>query len=230
MTLAEALRARFPNAEPARHAAGWCLTVPAAEWRPTAEALRREAPFDFEQLMDLAAVDHLHYGQTEWTTHAATAGGFSRGVDARAGARFTGEPPPPARPVPRRFAVVCQLLSVSRNQRLMLKTWVEDDADPRLDSLVPVWPSANWYEREAFDLFGIVFEGHPDLRRILTDYGFIGHPFRKDFPLVGREALRYDPIERRIVHEPVDIEPRVLAPRVIREDFPLPGPASREEG
>lgn len=116
-----------------------------------------------------------------------------------------------------RFAVVYHLLSVSRNQRLRLKVLL-DEEPPRVDSVVDIWNCANWYEREAFDLFGILFDGHPDLRRLLTDYGFIGHPFRKDFPLIGNVEMRYDPEKRRVVYEPVSIEPRILVPRVIRHD------------
>ena len=117
-----------------------------------------------------------------------------------------------------RFAVVYHLLSVSLNHRLRLKVFAADDEFPVVDSVVGIWPSANWFEREAFDLFGIMFSGHPDLRRILTDYGFIGHPFRKDFPLSGFVEVRYDPDQRRVVYQPVSIEPRILVPRTIREE------------
>ena len=116
-----------------------------------------------------------------------------------------------------RFAVVYHLLSVNRNQRLRVRTFLDDEF-PVVDSVNDIWASANWFEREAFDLFGIVFEGHPDLRRILTDYGFVGHPFRKDFPLTGHVEMRYDPEKQRVVYQPVSIEPRVLVPRVIREE------------
>mgnify|MGYP001570660459 CR=1 FL=1 len=117
-----------------------------------------------------------------------------------------------------RFCVVSHLLSVSLNQRLRLKVFAADDGFPVVDSLVDVWRAANWYEREAFDLYGIVFEGHDDLRRILTDYGFIGHPFRKDFPLSGHVEMRYDAEQQRVVYQPVSIEPREITPRIIRED------------
>lgn len=117
-----------------------------------------------------------------------------------------------------RFAAVSHLLSVANNWRLRLRVFAPDDDLPIVTSLVDVWSSANWYEREAFDLFGIVFEGHPDLRRLLTDYGFIGHPFRKDFPVTGYVEMRYDPEEKRVVYQPVTIEPREITPRVIRED------------
>ncbi len=115
-----------------------------------------------------------------------------------------------------RFAVVYHLLSLTHNRRLRMKVYAADDALPVVDSVIEVWPSANWYEREAFDLFGIVFTGHPDLRRILTDYGFIGHPFRKDFPLSGTVEMRYDPDQKRVIYQPVTIEPREIVPRVIR--------------
>ena len=119
----------------------------------------------------------------------------------------------------RRFGVTVQLLSIQHNQRLQLSCRTDDDALPVLDSLTGIWPGANWFEREAFDLFGIVFQGHPDLRRILTDYGFIGHPFRKDFPLIGNVEVRYDEARQRVVYEPVtSVEPRVGVPRVVRDD------------
>jgi len=117
-----------------------------------------------------------------------------------------------------RFAAVYHLLSLTHNRRLRLRVWAEDDDLPVLDSVTELWPSANWYEREAFDLFGIVFTGHPDLRRILTDYGFVGHPFRKDFPLSGNVEMRYDPDQQRVIYQPVTIEPREIVPRVVREE------------
>ena len=116
-----------------------------------------------------------------------------------------------------RFAVVLHLLSVKHNWRLRLRSFCPDDAFPVLPSIVDVWPVANWFEREAFDLYGIVFEGHPDLRRILTDYGFVGHPFRKDFPLSGHVEMRYDPEQKRVVYQPVTIDPREVTPRIVRE-------------
>jgi len=117
-----------------------------------------------------------------------------------------------------RYAVVYHLLSVEHNFRLRVRTFCEDEDYPRVDSVIDLWPSANWYEREAFDLFGIVFEGHPDLRRLLTDYGFIGHPFRKDFPLSGNVEMRYDTEQRRVIYQPVTIEPRNNVPRIVREE------------
>ncbi|HTD10536.1 MAG TPA: NADH-quinone oxidoreductase subunit C [Steroidobacteraceae bacterium] len=171
----------------------------------------REAPeLKFEMLMDLAGLDYLHYGLDEWQTDSATRSGFSRGRVARAAA-----PEPDAAG---RFAVVYNLLSISHNQRLRLKVKCPDTAEPVVDSVVAVWAGANWFEREAFDLYGILFRGHPDLRRLLTDYGFIGHPFRKDFPLEGNVEVRYDPDKKRVVYQPVSIVPRVLVPKVIRHD------------
>ena len=117
-----------------------------------------------------------------------------------------------------RYCVVCHLLSVSLNQRVRLKVYASDDSFPMVDSLCDVWASSNWFEREAFDLFGIVFQGHADLRRILTDYGFIGHPFRKDFPVAGHVEMRYDAEQRRVVYQPITIEPREITPRIIREE------------
>jgi NADH-quinone oxidoreductase subunit C len=117
-----------------------------------------------------------------------------------------------------RFAVVYHLLSVTKNQRLRLRVFAPDDALPVVGSVTPIWPSANWYEREAFDLYGIVFEGHTDLRRILTDYGFVGHPFRKDFPLSGNVEMRYDPDQQRVIYQPVTIDPREVTPRIVREE------------
>ncbi|KPK20619.1 MAG: NADH dehydrogenase [Betaproteobacteria bacterium SG8_41] len=117
-----------------------------------------------------------------------------------------------------RFAVVYHLLSITHNWRLRLRVFATDDELPIVDSVVGIWPSANWYEREAFDLYGIVFEGHPDLRRILTDYGFVGHPFRKDFPVSGTVEMRYDPDQQRVIYQPVTIEPREITPRVWREE------------
>jgi NADH-quinone oxidoreductase subunit C len=117
-----------------------------------------------------------------------------------------------------RFAVVYALLSIRHNRRVRLRVFCPDDDFPAVESVIGLWPSANWYEREAFDLYGIVFKGHPDLRRILTDYGFVGHPFRKDFPMMGYVEMRYDPEQKRVIYQPVTIEPREIVPRVVRED------------
>ena len=123
-----------------------------------------------------------------------------------------------AREFANRFAVVYHLLSVEHNWRLRVRAYCEDDGFPVMDSVVAIWPAANWFEREAFDLFGIIFTGHPDLRRLLTDYGFVGHPFRKDFPLSGNVEMRYDPEQQRVIYQPVTIEPREVVPRVVREE------------
>jgi len=179
-----------------------------------ATALRDEAAFGFEQLVDVCGVDYLTYGQDEWVTESASGSGFSRGVERE--------------PIildesdhfdPRRFAAVYHLLSLQNNTRLRLRVFTGDSNPPIVPSLVEVWNSANWFEREAFDLFGILFDGHPDLRRILTDYGFIGHPFRKDFPMIGNVEVTYDAEKGRVVYQPVSIEPRTSVPRVIRDDI-----------
>lgn len=183
--------------------------VEPAQLLTACRALRDTPELRFEMLMDVAGVDYLQYGREEWVTSEATHSGFSRGRQAEA----------PADPdMPGRFAVVYQLLSITHNARVRLRVICPDTREPIVDSVTEVWASANWFEREAFDLFGILFRGHPDLRRILTDYGFIGHPFRKDFPLIGNVETRYDTDKQRVVYEPVSIVPRVLAPKVIRHD------------
>lgn len=194
------------------------LEVPAAAWRDVARQLRDEPEFAFESLIDVCGVDYLSYGDDEWETTDVSSEGFSRGVEGQGPGRFTWESRPMGRGPDRRFAAVAHLVSVTNNRRLRLRCFAEDNSLPVVQSLVDVFPVANWFEREAFDLFGIVFEGHPDLRRILTDYGFVGHPFRKDFPLIGNVEVRYDVERKRVVYEPVSIEPRVGVPRVVRED------------
>lgn len=175
--------------------------------------LRDDADFRFDTLIDVCGIDYLTYARGEWQTDEASNTGFSRA------ASFTDlVPAADARFDARRFAVVYHLLSVSRNYRLRLRTYTGPDNPPVVPSLVPLWQSADWFEREAFDLYGILFDGHPDLRRILTDYGFIGNPFRKDFPISGNVEVRYDPDKGRVVYQPVSIEPRTLVPRVIRDD------------
>ena len=145
--------------------------------------------------------------------------GFSRGVEGFGPGRFNWAQRPQGASQPNRFAVVLHLLSVKRNLRLRVRCFAADNSLPVVPSVTAIWPGANWFEREAFDLFGIIFEGHPDLRRILTDYGFVGHPFRKDFPLIGNVEVRYDAEKKRVVYEPVtSVEPRVGVPRVIRDD------------
>ena len=187
----------------------FAIEVAAGDLLEVARTLRDDPQLRFEMLIDLAGVDYLDYGRAEWRTFSATATGFSRGVNRAAPHTLAGG---------KRFAVVSQLLSITHNQRLRLRVWCDALEDPVIDSLTGIWASADWFEREAFDLFGILFRGHPDLRRILTDYGFIGHPFRKDFPLIGHVEVHYDPQLKRVVYEPVTIEPRTLVPRVIRHD------------
>ena len=174
------------------------LEVPADQWLAAANRLRTDADLHFESCIDLCGVDYLTYGNASRSEHEG---------QGAAGNRFPG-----------RYAVVTHLLSFEHNWRLRLRTWAPDDEFPMVASLIECWPGVNWFEREAFDLFGIVFEGHPDLRRILTDYGFIGHPFRKDFPLSGTVEMRYDDEQRRVVYQPVTIDPREITPRVVRED------------
>ncbi|HEY9148445.1 MAG TPA: NADH-quinone oxidoreductase subunit C [Gammaproteobacteria bacterium] len=185
--LASLVQERFSTQITATNVEFGELTVelPPEHLRSVCIALRDEAPFHCEQLIDLCGVDYLDYGNGVWSGP--------------------------------RFAVVYHLLSLKNNHRIRLRAFVGDDM-PRVDSVIDIWNSANWYEREAFDLFGIVFDGHPDLRRLLTDYGFIGHPFRKDFPLSGNVEMRYDPEQRRVIYQQVSIEPRMLIPRVIRDD------------
>ncbi len=195
------------------------LVIPANRLRQVCLKLRDDPIYHFDILIDVCGVDYLHYGQAEWETDQATRYGFDRGVR-----RLSDHEPNPAsvtnddqQTAEKRFAVVYHLLSVKHNHRLRLRTFAPD-TPPMVDSMHDVWASANWFEREAFDLYGILFNGHTDLRRLLTDYGFIGHPFRKDFPLSGHVEVRYDKTQQRVVYEPVDIEPRVLVPKIIRDD------------
>ncbi|MCG5548473.1 NADH-quinone oxidoreductase subunit C [Halorhodospira halochloris] len=183
----------------------------------------RDAPqWHFEQLIDVAGVDYATYGQDEWTTEQASSTGFSRGVTdpgvGRLGRTGIYGLQPITENTGRRLAAVYHLLSLKHGHRLRVRCFATDDDFPVIPSLVGVWGSANWPEREAFDLYGIIFEGHPDLRRILTDYGFVGHPFRKDFPMIGDVEPYFDEDKGRVVYVPVQIEPRVLTPRVIRDD------------
>jgi len=156
-----------------------------------AEVLKKHSDLEFDTLIDLCGVDYSEYT-----------------ADTHAGYKREGK----------RFAVVYHLLSVAHNNRLRMRVFAEDNEFPMLDSVMHIWPSANWYEREAFDLFGIVFNNHPDLRRILTDYGFIGNPFRKDFPLSGHMEMQYDPEQKRVVYQPITIESREITPYIIREE------------
>ena len=185
-----------------------------------ARELRDNEMFQFNQLVDLCGVDYSQFGQVEWETEDASRSGFGRGVEASGstGRLQFGDDLEAVTPRGRRYAAVYHLLSYPHNRRLRLRVYAEDDGFPVIPTITDVWVSANWYEREAFDLFGILFDGHPDLRRILTDYGFVGHPFRKDFPMIGNVEMRYDPEKARVVYEPVSIEPRVLVPKVKRND------------
>ncbi|TEA78582.1 NADH-quinone oxidoreductase subunit C [Allopusillimonas ginsengisoli] len=168
------------------------LEINAKNWIDACTVLRDNETLGFDTCIDLCGIDYSGWG--------APTLAFDPSLHAQ------------------RFAVVLHLLSVQHNWRLRVRVYVPNDEFPVIASLVDVWPAVNWYEREAFDLFGIVFDGHPDLRRILTDYGFIGHPFRKDFPLSGNVEMRYDTEQQRVVYQPVTIEPRVITPRVVRED------------
>jgi len=167
------------------------LEIPAEKWLETCTRLRDEPALGFETAIDLSGVDYLTWGAPN--------------VNA-------------AEIFPSRFAVAVQLLSLKNNWRMRIRVWVPNNEFPVVPSLFNIWPSLGWFEREAFDMYGIVFEGHPDLRRILTDYGFIGHPFRKDFPLSGHVEMRYDEDSKRVIYQPVTIEPREITPRVIREE------------
>ncbi|MDQ3185053.1 MAG: NADH-quinone oxidoreductase subunit C [Pseudomonadota bacterium] len=167
------------------------IAVSSTDMLRAMETLRDHPDLNFELLIDLCGVDYSTYGSESLSGN----GGEGK-----------------------RFAVVYHLLSISHNFRVRVKVFAEDDEFPVLDSVIDIWPAANWFEREAFDLYGIIFTGHPDLRRILTDYGFIGSPFRKDFPLSGNVEMRYDPDQQRVIYQPVSIEPRQITPRVIREE------------
>ncbi len=209
--LSARIQARFSDHVVTHTALGeLTVEVPAQQLLSVARALRDEEEFFFEELLDVCGVDLLTYGEAEWDTVSASCTGFSRAVGK----------PHKIKTQPQdgqRFAVIYHLLSVKNNQRVRLKVML-DEAHLIIDSVIGLWACADWYEREAFDLFGIMFKGHPDLRRLLTDYGFIGHPFRKDFPLQGNVEMRYDTEKRRVVYEPVSIELRTLVPRVIRAE------------
>lgn len=186
------------------------VEVKPADIKKMCIALRDEPGLQFNLLVDVCGVDYLHYGLDDWQTTSTTNTGFSRGVTKK----MLREDPAK----PNRFAVVYHLLSLPLNHRVRLRVNLPDHEQVIVDSVIDIWPAANWFEREAFDLFGMLFRGHPDLRRILTDYGFVGHPFRKDFPLIGKVEVRYDAKLGRVIYEPVSIEPRVLEPKVIRHD------------
>jgi NADH-quinone oxidoreductase subunit C len=184
------------------------------------QKLHDDPTLSFKQMSDLAGIDYATYGVAEWSTDTENMASFSRAVNTASTGSLTFDSgldlPESDQP---RFWVAYHLLSLDHNVRVRVRCAAPDDSMPVLPSVTPVWNCADWYEREAFDLFGILFDGHADLRRILTDYGFTGHPFRKDFPLIGNVEMRYDSVKERVVYEPVSIEPRVLVPRVIREDL-----------
>lgn len=218
--LAQQLSERFKNSSARVSFGDVMLDIQSEQLLEVATALRDEAEYSFEQLLDLCAVDYAHYGLDEWRAEEASNLGFSRGVDAEeaTGRLKFGSNVGTFKLNRPRFEVVYHLLSYRHNRRLRIKVCAQDDDMPIIPSVINIWSSADWYEREAFDLYGVLFEGHPDLRRILSDYGFIGHPFRKDFPLIGHVEMRYDPEKKRVVYEPVSIEPRVLVPKVVRHD------------
>ena len=219
--LAEQLQERFGDTLHAIIDAVGEVTVEVAgdDLLEVATALRDEDRFGFEILLDVCGIDYSNYGRDEWATGETSGSGFSRGVEAATPGRMTAVMDDllveQARES-RRFAAVYHLLSVRTNRRLRIRVFAPDDDLPVVPSVINIWSSANWFEREAFDLYGILFEGHPDLRRLLTDYGFVGHPFRKDFPLSGNVEVIYDAEKQRVVYQPVSIEPRVLVPKVIR--------------
>ena len=229
-SLAKELAARFGAAavQVAQPRGEVTLEVGAGEWLSTCAALRDE--FGFDTFIDLCGVDYLSYGDDEWDTDGVSAQGFSRGVEGQGPGRFKWTEQPSHQVADpqgiavdalegKRYAVVLHLLSVHNNTRVRVRCFADDNSLPVVPSLVGIWAGANWFERETFDLFGIIFEGHPDLRRILTDYGFVGHPFRKDFPLIGNVEVHYDAEKQRVVYAPVtSVEPRVGVPKVIRDD------------
>ena len=209
--LIQLLRDRFPD-----HAQGLSvkldeitLEVAREKLLEVGVALRDEADFKFELLVDVCVVDYKDYGISEWRTERSTFTGFERGVDS------SGQEHPVHWNKPR-FGVVLHLLSITHNHRLRLRVFAEGEP-PYVPSVNDIWSAANWFEREAFDLYGVVFEGHPDLRRLLTDYGFVGHPFRKDFPISGHVEVRYDANQGRVIYQPVTITPRTLVAKTIRK-------------
>lgn len=207
--LVKKLQQHFPEASVALAYHEATLTLTPAVLTSVATTLQNHIDFCFEQLQDVCGVDYLDYGLSEWNAEKATGQGFERAALRNKKINVLERQGP-------RFAVAYHLLSLQHNWRLRLLVLLDESLI--VPSVVDIWPSANWFEREAFDLFGILFEGHPDLRRILTDYGFIGHPFRKDFPLSGHVEVRYDATSAQVVYEPVDIVPRVLVPKIIRQD------------
>jgi NADH-quinone oxidoreductase subunit C len=241
--LAQALRGAFgePIVSITEALGEVTLVIKAGDLLAVMTVLRDGDGLRFEQLIDACGVDYSSYGKEAWDgtpseggTRApsgdvtpetdATPALDGAAPDSRTFASRKREPcsllagATPKGGAGGRFAVVYHLLSLTNNWRLRVRTFATDDELPVVDSVINIWPSANWFEREAFDLFGIIFTGHPDLRRILTDYGFIGHPFRKDFPISGNVEMRYDPDQQRVIYQPVSIEPREIVPRIVREE------------
>lgn len=208
------------QAQIVEHANELTLTVSPEHWIQTCSMLREHQDLQFEQATDLCGVDYLTYGGVSVNpedNQPLLNGQDAQGEEAVAEACDVMQTEQPSQ-FPGRFGVVLHLLSIKHNWRLRVRTFPQNNDFPVVPSLVNIWNGLNWFEREAFDLYGIVFEGHPDLRRILTDYGFIGHPFRKDFPVIGHVEMIYDPETQRVVYQPVTIENREITPRVIREE------------
>ena len=190
------------------------ITVEKSSLKKVLKILKEDRSQLFSQLVDLCAVDYIDYGNSEWETRRSTSTGYNRGVDPSSHSRIDFSDEMSEQDF--ELCVVYHLLSISKNQRIRVKCFLDKDS-LIIPSVTDIFAAADWYEREAYDLFGVLFEGHNDLRRILTDYGFIGHPFRKKFPLVGNTQVKYDPEQRKVVNEPVDITPRTLVPKVIRK-------------
>jgi len=218
--LQQALPADVMNAANAQHSVDMlCIDIAPAHLLASMQVLHDDATLSFKQLTDLCGVDYATFGDAEWATDTGSRASFSRAVNANSvGSLSFGNSAGIADSDKPRYAAVYHLLSLDHNMRLRVRCHAVDNDFPVVPSVTQQFACADWYEREAFDLYGILFDGHNDLRRILTDYGFVGHPFRKDFPLIGNVEMRFDPIKKRVVYEPVTIEPRVLVPRVIRED------------
>lgn len=216
----DAVQGAFPDNDTVRVSLDFVvIDVAPDQLLACAEKLRDDPTLSFKQMSDLCGVDYSTYGCAEWSTDTENMPSFSRAVNATSTGSLTFDTGLDLPDTDRaRFVVVYHLLSLDHNVRVRLRCAAPNDDMPVVPSIIPVWNNADWYEREAFDLYGILFDGHPDLRRLLTDYGFIGHPFRKDFPLIGNVEMRYDSVKERVVYEPVSIAPRVLVPRVIRQD------------
>jgi NADH-quinone oxidoreductase subunit C len=191
-----------------------CLTVDKLNLKKVLKTLKETKGLEFNQLIDLCAVDLIEYGESEWETKETTNKGYNRGINPQSHSRidFVSEDDNKEY----KLCVVYHLLSISQNIRIRVKCNLSDES-LIIPSVTDIFASADWYEREAYDLFGVLFEGHKDLRRILTDYGFIGHPFRKKFPLIGNTQVTYDPEQKKVINVPVDISPRTLVPKVIRK-------------